>query len=205
MKEKRSRNLVNVFESEAKRWDHDGTRRWAREQFRSAIVCGTRHAGGEVFVSESGEKLVLFHTCKSRACPSCGFFQSLRWTEEMASTFPAVEFTRIILTMRGWVWNLFRQNRHLIPSVPALAANVLLDWAREKADAEVGVITVLHTFGAKLNFNIHVHAMTTRVGVSLWNGGLVSNIDFNGKQITKRWQEYVLDFLIGIIDKNGLT
>ena len=36
-----------------------------------ALVCGTAALGAEVFTSQREERVVS-HTCKSRACPSCG-------------------------------------------------------------------------------------------------------------------------------------
>ncbi len=52
-------------------WDHPETRPAVRENFEKTINCRTPALGAEVFASETEEKLVYF-TCKSRSCPSCG-------------------------------------------------------------------------------------------------------------------------------------
>src|ERR1019366_10112329 len=49
-------------------WDKDGTRTAVRQAFRKASQCHTPELGAEIYASENQE-LILYHTCKSRACP----------------------------------------------------------------------------------------------------------------------------------------
>ena len=66
-----SRPLRQIFETHRELWDRDDTRPAVREAFAKVLVCGTAALGAEVFASEREER-VVYHTCKSRACPSCG-------------------------------------------------------------------------------------------------------------------------------------
>src|SRR5450755_3037739 len=62
-------------------WDRDETRSAVREAFRRADQCRTAELGAEVYCSENQE-LILYHTCKSRACPSCGHRANVQWLRE---------------------------------------------------------------------------------------------------------------------------
>src|SRR5262249_2025766 len=52
-------------------WDRAETRPAIRKSFDKVIKCRTEALGAEIFASDTEKKLV-YHTCKSRACPSCG-------------------------------------------------------------------------------------------------------------------------------------
>ena len=71
MTHRNTRPLRRVLQMTQDAWDRDETRPAVREAFRKAIDCGTPALGAEVFASQSEER-VVYHTCKSRACPSCG-------------------------------------------------------------------------------------------------------------------------------------
>jgi hypothetical protein len=58
-----------------------------RENFQWVLDCRTPALGAEVYVSETEERLV-FHTCKSRACPSCGYQATLLWQREEWASLP---------------------------------------------------------------------------------------------------------------------
>ena len=68
----RSRPLRQLLEMHREVWDCDETRPDVREAFAKVVDCGTKALGAEVFASDREER-VVYHTCKSRACPSCGY------------------------------------------------------------------------------------------------------------------------------------
>ncbi len=53
-------------------WDRDEMRPAVRRVFGKASQCRNAELGAEVYRSENQE-LILYHPCKSRACPSCGY------------------------------------------------------------------------------------------------------------------------------------
>ena len=109
-------------------WDRTEIRPVVRENFDKMINCRTPALGAEVFASETEEKLV-YHTCKSRSCPSCGQRATLLWQREQWSALPDVPYAGIGFTMPDVLWPIFRQNRQLLHDLPALAAAVIQQWA----------------------------------------------------------------------------
>ena len=63
--------LKQILSSTRRHWDRPETRNAVRQNFARMIDCRTPALGAEVYASETEEKLV-YHTCKSRTCPSCG-------------------------------------------------------------------------------------------------------------------------------------
>jgi hypothetical protein len=100
-------------------WDHAGTRPAVRENFNRVINCRTPALGAEIFASTSEEKLV-YHTCKSRACSSCGHGATLLWQREQWASLPDIRYAGIVFTMPEGLWS--QQNRHLLHDLPALGA-----------------------------------------------------------------------------------
>jgi hypothetical protein len=96
-------------------WDRPETRPAVRQNFDKVTKCRTLALGAEVFASETEEKRVP-HTCKARACPSCGHRATIQWQREQWCALPDIPYVGIVLTMPDVLWPIFRQNRHLLPS-----------------------------------------------------------------------------------------
>ena len=85
----RARPLRDVLAMLRDEWDRDETRPAVREAFAKVVDCGTEALGAEVFASDCEER-VVYHTCKSRACPSCGQFYSKRSDNRKIVFVPAL-------------------------------------------------------------------------------------------------------------------
>src|SRR5712692_85855 len=108
-------------------WDRVETRSAVRQNFEKVINCRTRVLGAEVYASETEQKLV-YHTCKSRACPGCGHRATLLWQREQWAVLPDVPYAGMCLTMPDVLWSIFQQNRHLLHDLGALGAATIQQW-----------------------------------------------------------------------------
>src|SRR5260370_4680733 len=102
-------------------WDHAGTPSHVRENFSKIINCGTIALGAEVYASETESKLV-YHTCKSRFCTSCGQRATVEWQEDLEATLPDVSYVGITLTVPKELRPILQQNRENLCGVPAMRA-----------------------------------------------------------------------------------
>lgn len=91
-------SLRSILEMTRSHWDQAGSRPAVRDALAKAAICGTSSLGGEVYSSGSEEK-TIFHTCKSKACPSCGSRGTLDWQIQQAASLPDIPFVGIVLTM----------------------------------------------------------------------------------------------------------
>src|ERR1035438_2144044 len=139
-------------------WDRQEVRTAVRRVFNKALQCRTPELGAEVYSSENQE-LVLYHTCKSRACPSCGHRANVQWLRERWAALPTAPYKGITFTMPDLLWSFSRDTPSLSRALPALAAEVIRARVSANYGLRVGVIAILQTFNGKLEFNSHVHTM----------------------------------------------
>lgn len=176
-------------------WDHARTRPVVRENFQKVLDCRTLALGVEVYTSDSGERKSFPHTCKSRACSSCGQRATLCWQREVAARLPDTPCAGVGFTMHSDFWPIFQRNRHLLDDLPTLGAGVLQDWAEHKYGARVLVLVVRHTFGGDLKFNPHLHILVSTVGLHKSGRRLVSDVCFPREAIMRIWRYALLDYL----------
>lgn len=185
-------------------WDHAGTRPVVRCSFQKMLDCGTGTLGADVYASSSGERLIIPYTCKSPTCSSCGQRATFDWQQAIASDLPEIPYVGVLFTMHEDFWEIFRENRHLLAELPAIAANVLQDWAERKHSARVQILAVPHTFGARLNFNPHVHLILSSVGLDMSGNSLVWDLRWGSRFIQdalmRKWRHALIDHLLVALD-----
>jgi hypothetical protein len=186
--------LKKILEQTRSHWDHDRLRPDARRAFLKVLQCRTLALGAEVYSSKNQERIV-FHTCKSRACPSCGHRATIQWQRERWAALPDVGYKGITFTMPQPLWMLFRANRVLAGALPALAASVIQGWMMAKHGLRVGVMAILHTFNGRLEYNSHVHTMVSAGGLHAPSGLWVPSIYFDNDRLMKLWRRAVIRLL----------
>lgn len=185
--------LKKILSQTRSHWDCDDTRPAVRQAFNKALVCRTPALGAEVYASDNQER-VVYHTCKSRACPSCGYRATIQWQRERWAALPDVPYKGITFTMPDLLWQLFRDNLPLARALPALAANVIQAWVSGKHGLRVGVIAILHTFNGRLEFNSHVHTMVTAGGLQP-PGCWISCVYYDHNSLMELWRRAVIKLL----------
>ena len=175
-------------------WDQDETRPAVRRSFRKALQCRTPALGAEVYASENQERIV-YHTCKSRACPSCGHRSTVQWQRGWWAALPDERYKGITFTMPDVLWEVFRDNRPLAPALSALAAKVIQTWVSARYGLRVGVIAILHTFNGRLEFNSHVHTMVTGGALHDSSGSWVSRVYCSRDPLMEFWRKAVIELV----------
>jgi hypothetical protein len=166
-----------------------------RATLNKMLLCGTPALGAEVFRSIDGETRTVYHTCKTRVCPSCGYFQGLRFQHEVVDHLPDIPYRGLIITIPDRYWEILRLNRPLLPDLATLGGGVMSDLARERRQAEVPLIVVLHTFNPELLFKPHLHVVVGLTGLDLNGDSLIKNIFFSKDMVQERWRYALLDRL----------
>ena len=158
------------------------------------MLCRTAELGAEVYSSENRE-LILYHTCKSRACPSCGYRANVQWLRERWAALADALYKGITFTMPDLLWPFFRDNPFLARALPALAAEVIRAQVGVRHGLRVGVIALLHTFNGKLEFNSHVHTMVIGGGLHESSDTWVPFVYYNQDRLMKAWRKAVITLL----------
>jgi len=135
------------------------------EAVSKMIRCGTKEMGYAIYMCtnchEHPEKIVFF-TCKSRFCTSCGKAYVDDWVDKMSTQILDVSHRHLVFTIPEQLRAKIYWNRELLKVLSDIAAKVVMANIQ---DATAGIITVVHTFGRNLGFNPHVHVLMTEGGL----------------------------------------
>ena len=155
------------------------------------LRCGTKEMGYAIYMCtncrEHPEKIVFF-TCKSRFCTSCGKAYVDDWVEKMSTQILDVSHRHLVFTIPEQLRAKVYWNRKLLKVLSDMAAKVVMD---NIPDATAGIITVVHTFGRNLGFNPHVHILMTEGGLD--DDANWVDVNFlSYSKLRKQWQYYLL-------------
>lgn len=130
------------------------------------------------------------HTCKSRACSSCGKKATELWIQKQNAILPVTSWQHITFTMPSELWDFFWTNRFLLNQIAKIAANCLKKIAAKKR-LVLGIFIAIHTFGRDLKRNVHLHVSTTCGGLfedcSQWK-----SLFFHQTTLMKTWRYQII-------------
>ena len=75
-----------------------------------------------------------------------------------------------------------------------MSSELLQEWFKDREKVEIGMMVGLHTFGATMNFNPHVHVLITEGGLT--KDGKMKHVGFIPyEMMRKRWQKKVIKMI----------
>jgi hypothetical protein len=154
------------------RQTHAGALSRAQRRAMSAIeLCRTAALGGHVEQCDAcGHQRITYNSCRHRACPKCQSFARAQWLERRhAELLPQVEYFHVVFTLPEAIASLALQNKKTLYDLLFRAsAGTLRTIAADPKHlgAEIGFITILHTWGQNLLHHPHVHCVVPGGGIS---------------------------------------
>lgn len=154
------------------------TYRLPRYQWKilSAIQqCRTPALGGHRYrCAQCGREHFVPHGCGNRHCPQCQGAQAFEWLEGQRAVLLPIPYFHVVFTLTHALNPLIRQNRRALYQLLFDAASqTLLQFGRQRFQAQIGVTAVLHTWGQKLGDHYHLHCIVTGGGWALNESGWV--------------------------------
>ena len=115
-----------------------------------------------------GEDLgISFNSCRNRHCPKCQTQARDRWIAARVGDLVPVEYFHVVFTVPHQLSELMLQNkRALYDLLFRSAATTLLEVAAnpKHLGAEIGFLSVLHTWGQTLVHHPHIHCVVPSGG-----------------------------------------
>ena len=140
-----------------------------RRAVQAILSCRTRELGGEVFrCVDCARDHYVYHSCNHRACPRCGHQEASEWLERqklklLPATYYLITFT-VPEGLRAWLRSNQQVGYNLL--LKESAATLQEVAGREKyLGAQLGFLSVLHTWGRQLQFHPHVHCVVPAAGL----------------------------------------
>ena len=122
---------------------------------KAITSCRTAALGGHVDVCEGcGELHISYNSCRNRNCNKCGNIKKEQWIEDRKSDLLPVRYFHTVFTVPHELNPFFMCNLDLMLSILFKAASEtlqLLALDKKYLGANIGITTVLHTWGQNLS------------------------------------------------------
>ena len=140
--------------------------------FNAIINCGTKELGYHICkCEECGEEYFGYNSCRNRHCPMCQNYAREKWIQKESSYLLDSKYFHIITTVPYELNKLFLYNQKICYNILFKATSEsILELAQDPKwlGANVGITSILHTWGQTMEFHPHIHSIVT-------GGGLKNN------------------------------
>ena len=142
-----------------------------RRVLKDLALCRTAALGGHVEeCDQCGQQRIAYNSCRNRHCPKCQALARARWMADRAKELLPVEYFHVVFTLPDDLALLGLQNPRVVYNLLfQAAAQTMLQLAADPKHlgANIGFLTVLHTWGQNLHLHPHLHCVVPGGGISL--------------------------------------
>lgn len=132
--------------------------------------CRTAALGGHLDrCNQCGHQAISFNSCRSRHCPKCQTNAREKWLAERSTELLPVKYVHVVFTIPHELSWLALQNKKVVYDLLFCASSrTLLQIAADPKHlgAQIGFLSVLHTWGQNLQAHPHVHCVIPSGGLS---------------------------------------
>jgi hypothetical protein len=148
-----------------------GTLTWPQRKVLAAIVrCRTAALGGHRDQCvRCGHQVISYNSCRNRHCPKCQTNVREKWLRARQGELLPVNYFHLVFSVPHALVPLIWQNKKVLFTLlfEASAATLLEVAADAKhLGAQIGFLSVLHTWGQTLQPHPHVHCVVPGGGLS---------------------------------------
>jgi len=141
-----------------------------RSVLRAIARCRTAALGGHVDRCDAcGHQAISYNSCRNRHCPKCQAQARARWLHARERELLDVPYVHVVFTLPHTLLPLaYRNSAQLYTWLFLASAATLREVAADPQHlgAEIGVVSILHTWGQTLVRHPHVHCVVPAGGLS---------------------------------------
>jgi len=153
-----------------------------------------------------------YNSCRNRHCPACQQKEKMEWLGKRMKELLPVGYYHLVFTLPHELGPLCLQNKKAMYGLLFKAVSqTLLELTRDvqHLGADIGLVTVLHTWGQNMKEHPHLHCIMPAGGLSFDREHWVHVPDKNnffiaGKVLAKKFRGKFLDMLKQARGKGGL-
>ena len=103
-----------------------------------------------------------------RDCPACGKHATDVWANQALNRLLDVPYHHLIMAIPWQLRIVIIMNRQAgLNLLVQAATEAIQQWARDVKQMRMGILIVIHTFGADMKWHPHIHLIVTGGGLSL--------------------------------------
>jgi len=146
---------------------------------KALASCRTAALGGHLDECEGcGYGRPSYNSCRNRHCPKCHAAARARWLEARRAELLPVPYFHVVFTLPAAIADIALQNKAaLYDMLFHTSAETMQEIAADPKHlgAEIGFLTVLHTWGQNLMHHPHVHCVVPGGGLAPDGKGWVAS------------------------------
>ena len=141
-----------------------------RRAFDAIVNCRTKALGGHLEQCNGcGHERNAYNSCRNRSCPKCQALARAKWMDSRAAELLPIPYFHVTFTIPKELGSIALQNQRVVYDILLrAAAGTLQELAADPkhVGAEIGVLSILHTWGQKMDYHVHCHCVVTGGGIS---------------------------------------
>src|SRR6201988_3365450 len=141
-----------------------------RKVMDAIVRCRTAALGGHRDQClRCGHQAISYNSCRNRHCPKCQGNARARWLAARSAELLPVPYSHVVFTLSHELSSLVLQNKRLLYDLLFRSSSAaLIEVARDPKHlgADIGLLSVLHTWGQNLQHHPHVHCVVPGGGLS---------------------------------------
>jgi hypothetical protein len=173
-----SLEVADIFRDHGAAWRAANVGRISLNQLKvmSAIErCRTAILGGHVAKCEDcAHEHIAYNSCRNRHCPKCQSTAAKTWLAAREAELLPVRYFHLVFTLPKPIADIAYQNKRQIYNLLMRAsADTVIKIASDPKHlgAQVGITSVLHTWGSAMTHHPHVHMIVPGGGLSFGHRG----------------------------------
>jgi hypothetical protein len=132
--------------------------------------CRTEALGGHLEQCDAcGYQRPAYNSCRNRHCPKCQSLARVRWLEERQAELLPTQYFHVVFTLPEQIAAIAYQNKAVLYEILFRATSKTLQTIAadpRHLGAEIGFLTVLHTWGQNLLHHPHLHCLVPGGGIA---------------------------------------
>lgn len=137
---------------------------------RAILACKTSAMGGNITTCQDcGGTHVHYNSCRNRHCPCCQSMNKEKWIDSRkADVIDAPYFHAVFTVPEALNPLIYSNKRSLYNLMYSASSETLTELARDEKHmgADIGFISILHTWGSNLSFHPHIHVIVLGGGLN---------------------------------------
>ena len=164
--------VADIFRCDGEAWrqTHAGHISIGQLKVMSAIEnCRTDALGGHrLHCQQCDQDRIAYNSCRNRHCPKCQGLKAEQWLAERQAELLPVEYYHVVFTLPAQIADIAYQNKTVVYDLLLrVSAQTLLTIAADPKHlgAQLGITSVLHTWGSALVHHPHAHCIVPGGGL----------------------------------------
>ena len=140
---------------------------------KDIMNCRTSALGGHAYKCDKcGNTVVRYNSCRNRHCSLCQGINKEIWVDKRRADVLDAPYFHVIFTIPKQLQLLVYQNQKLLYKLMYMATSQTiseLSWNPKHLGAQVGFLSMIHTWGQNLHYHPHIHMVIMAGGLTKLN------------------------------------